>query len=52
MAASVVPHFANDLGVEKILCPYCSTLYVYDPRLGAGDTEPKGCLVDADVEVV
>jgi uncharacterized Zn-finger protein len=81
MAASVVPHFANDLGVEKIyigakefqcmgardpfdhphvyldmgsdaqvLCPYCSTLYVHDPRLGAADTEPKGCLVDVDVE--
>ena len=62
MAASVVPHFANDLGVEKIfvgakelqcmgarrpydhphvyldmgsdaqvLCPYCSTLYVWSP---------------------
>jgi uncharacterized Zn-finger protein len=76
MAASLVPHFANDPGVEKvsigakefqcmgarpphdhphvyldmgadgqILCPYCSTLYVYDPALGAGETEPKGCLV-------
>jgi uncharacterized Zn-finger protein len=79
MAASVVPHFANDLGVEKIyigakelqcmgaraphdhphvyldmgadaqiLCPYCSTLYVYDARLGAGESEPKGCLVEAE----
>jgi uncharacterized Zn-finger protein len=83
MAASVVPHFANDLGVEKIyvgakefqcmgaraphdhphvyldmgtdaqiLCPYCSTLYVHDPRLGAAETEPKGCLVDAEIEGV
>jgi uncharacterized Zn-finger protein len=79
MAASVVPHFANDLGVEKIyigakelqcmgaraphdhphvyldmgadaqiLCPYCSTLYVYDARLGARESEPKGCLVEAE----
>jgi uncharacterized Zn-finger protein len=79
MAASVVPHFANDFGVEKIfvgamefqcmgarapfdhphvyldmgadtqiLCPYCSTLYVYDPRLGAAETEPKGCLVETE----
>ena len=83
MAASTVPHFANDLGVEKIyigakelqcmgarapydhphvyldmgsdtqiLCPYCSTLYVYDPRLGAGASEPKGCLVVAEAEGV
>jgi hypothetical protein len=29
----------------QILCPYCSTLYVYDPRLGAGESEPKDCLV-------
>ena len=76
MAASLTPHFANDLGVEKIsigakefqcmgarpphdhphvyldmgadnqiLCPYCSTLFVYDPQLRAVETEPKGCLV-------
>ncbi|MGE0849612.1 MAG: zinc-finger domain-containing protein [Hyphomicrobiaceae bacterium] len=76
MAASLTPHFANDLGVEKIsigakefqcmgarpphdhphvyldmgadnqiLCPYCSTLFVYDPQLRADETEPKGCLV-------
>lgn len=76
MAASTVPHLANDLGVEKvfvgvkelncmgarapydhphvyldmgaegqILCPYCSTLYVYDGRLAADATEPKGCIV-------
>jgi uncharacterized Zn-finger protein len=79
MAASVVPHFANDLGVEKIfvgakelqcmgarapfdhphvfldmgsdaqiLCPYCSTLYVYDPRLEPTESEPKGCLVETE----
>ena len=76
MAASIVPHFANDTGAEKIfigvkefqcmgarapydhphvyldmgadgqiLCPYCSTLYVYDPRLDATDSDPKGSLV-------
>ena len=75
MAGSLIPHFANDPGVEKIaigvkefqcrgarpphdhphvyldmgaesqiLCPYCSTLYVHDTRLAAGETEPKGCL--------
>ncbi len=76
MAASPVPHLANDDGVEKIfvgvrelncmgarppfdhphvyldmgddgqiLCPYCSTLYLYDPRLAADESDPPGCLV-------
>jgi uncharacterized Zn-finger protein len=77
MAASLVPHLANDRGVEKVfvgvkefqcmgarapfdhphvfldmgtdtqaLCPYCSTLYLYDPRLGAEETDPNGCIVE------
>lgn len=77
--ASLIPHFANDPGVEKIaigvkefqcmgarppfdhphvyldmgaesqiLCPYCSTLYVHDPRLTADATEPAGCLVEGE----
>jgi uncharacterized Zn-finger protein len=77
MAAALVPHIANDNGVEKIfvgikelqcmgarapfdhphvyldmgtdtqiLCPYCSTLFVHDPRLDADETDPKGCVVD------
>jgi uncharacterized Zn-finger protein len=75
----VVPHFANDQGVEKILigvqefqcmgarpphdhphvflnmgadgqilCPYCSTLYVYHGSLAPDQTEPAGCLVPAE----
>ena len=79
MAASIVPHLANDEGAEKIIigvkefqcmgarppfdhphvfldmgaddqiiCPYCSTLYVYDRRLSAHETEPAGCLVHKD----
>jgi uncharacterized Zn-finger protein len=83
MAASTVPHFANDLGVEKIfigvkefkcmgarapfdhphvfldmgadsqiLCPYCSTLYVHDSRLGAEETQPTGCLASLTDEAV
>lgn len=79
MAASTVPHFANDAGSEKItigvrefqcmgarppfdhphvfldmgrdaqiLCPYCSTLYLFDARLGATESEPAACLVDAE----
>jgi uncharacterized Zn-finger protein len=76
MADAVVPHIANDQGVEKIfvgvkelqcmgarapfdhphvfldmgtdtqiLCPYCSTLYIFDQRLHADETDPKDCLV-------
>ena len=79
MASSVVPHFANDKGGEKIfigvkefqcmgarspydhphvfldmgadgqiLCPYCSTLFVHDPRLKPAESDPPGCLVDMD----
>jgi uncharacterized Zn-finger protein len=78
MADALVPHLANDQGVEKIyvgvkelqcmgarppfdhphvyldmgadsqiLCPYCSTLYVYHPRLQAGQSDPDGCIVAA-----
>ena len=76
MAGYVVPHLANDDGVEKIfvgvkefkcmgarppydhphvfldmgqdtqvLCPYCSTLYLHDPRLGETESDPKGAVV-------
>jgi uncharacterized Zn-finger protein len=45
------PHVFLDMGADgQILCPYCSTLYVYDPRLGAHETDPKGCLTDGSVE--
>ena len=40
------PHVYLDMGADnQILCPYCSTLYVYDPRLAADATEPADCLV-------
>jgi hypothetical protein len=32
----------------QVLCPYCSTLYVYDPRLEPTESEPKGCLVETE----
>lgn len=37
------PHVYLDMGddSEKV-CPYCSTLYRYDPRLGANETDPPG----------
>ncbi len=71
MAAALVPHFANDAGVDVIrigahefmcvgarppfdhphvfldmgdehekVCPYCSTLYRYDPSLKATESVP------------
>lgn len=35
------PHIFLDMGKEdEIVCSYCSTLYVYNPRLAAGMSEP------------
>ena len=80
MATNIVPHFCNDLGVEKIyigvkefqcmgarppfdhphvfldmggsreiVCPYCSTLYLFDPRLEPEDTDPPTCLYEMNI---
>jgi uncharacterized Zn-finger protein len=41
------PHVYLDMGVDsQILCPYCSTLYVFTDSLEADATEPAGCLVE------
>ena len=43
------PHVTLDMGADsQILCPYCSTLYVHDPRLGEDETDPKNSLVRED----
>ncbi|MEQ1715817.1 MAG: zinc-finger domain-containing protein [Hyphomicrobium sp.] len=43
------PHVFLDMGGDgQILCPYCSTLYIHDPRLGADDSEPAGSLVGGE----
>lgn len=43
------PHVYLDMGEDsQILCPYCSTLYVYDNRFAAHETSPEGCIVSAD----
>jgi uncharacterized Zn-finger protein len=43
------PHVYLDMGSDsQILCPYCSTLYVFTDRLAPGQTEPAGCLVTAE----
>jgi uncharacterized Zn-finger protein len=75
MAQTVVPHFVNDKGVDRIrigvkefqcmgasppfdhphvfldmgsesqiVCPYCSTLYIYEPALAPEESDPEGCV--------
>ena len=35
------PHVFLDMGAaEEIVCPYCSTLYKYNAKLGAGNAKP------------
>lgn len=42
------PHVFLDMGDDnEIVCPYCSTLYRYDPALKAGETQPAGCVWEA-----
>ena len=39
------PHVYLDMGREnEIICPYCSTLYVFDASLGADETEPANAI--------
>ena len=41
------PHVFLDMGDDdEIVCPYCSTLYRYDPKLKADETVPPGCLAE------
>ena len=38
------PHVFLDMGDEnEIVCPYCSTRYVYKAGLGSDQSEPAGC---------
>jgi uncharacterized Zn-finger protein len=40
------PHIYLDMGKDSdVICPYCSTRFVYDPTLKAGETVPTGALV-------
>jgi uncharacterized Zn-finger protein len=42
------PHVYLDMGTEsEIVCPYCSTLFVFDARLQATETEPGHCVYKA-----
>ena len=43
------PHEYLDMGADdEKICPYCSTLYTFDPALPAGTTEPAGHIYDPD----
>lgn len=36
------PHVFLDMGAAgEIICPYCSTLYRYNPSLGANESKPS-----------
>ena len=42
------PHVYLDMGDEnEIVCPYCSTLYVYNSKLASDASEPAGAAVAA-----
>ena len=38
------PHVFLDMGADhEIICPYCSTLFKYEPSLGPGHCKPAEC---------
>jgi uncharacterized Zn-finger protein len=41
------PHEFLDMGDDnEKVCPYCSTLYRFNPALSATETKPAGCSYD------
>jgi uncharacterized Zn-finger protein len=44
------PHVYLNMGdAREIVCPYCSTLFRFDPSFGPGEAEPAECAI-SDVE--
>ncbi|MCF3935602.1 zinc-finger domain-containing protein [Acuticoccus sp. M5D2P5] len=42
------PHEFLDMGGDtEAICPYCSTVYVYDPALKANEADPEECIASA-----
>ena len=38
------PHIYLNMGdFSEIVCPYCSTLFRFDPSLGAHEADPPDC---------
>ena len=45
------PHIYLDMGAnDQIVCPYCSTLYTYDPHIEPDQTDPPYCIYEADTQ--
>ena len=46
------PHVYLNMGnANEIVCPYCASLFRFDPSLGAREAEPASCgYSDADFE--
>ena len=43
------PHIFLDMGKdEEIVCGYCSTLYVFNPNLAPGTSEPLSAIYDTE----
>jgi uncharacterized Zn-finger protein len=43
------PHIYIDMGHEdEAICPYCSTVYRYDPALAPAGARPAGALFSED----
>jgi hypothetical protein len=41
------PHIYLNMGdASEIVCPYCSTLFRFDPSLGAHEADPADCAYD------
>ncbi len=39
------PHIYLDMGGDnEIVCPYCSTLFSYQPSLKSGTSNPENCV--------
>ena len=39
------PHIYLEMsGQQTILCPYCATLFRFDPRLGPDEADPPECM--------
>jgi uncharacterized Zn-finger protein len=43
------PHVYLDMGADKqAICPYCSSLFSYEPSLKNDDANPKECIWHSD----
>lgn len=45
------PHVFIDMGSDdQAICPYCSTLYIYDSALSPDESDPPDCIYNAELE--